>query len=86
MSTSTLHIYRWHSVNLVPSWDIFPVKVEAHPGEVQITGRTYQLTLFGIVFTLTRTYPGAPSTSRSFNLIGPLWSRKSRRWYRANPL
>jgi hypothetical protein len=73
-------VYRWHSVNIVPHGDAFDVCADDPP--FRVIARVYSATIFGWIINVA-----IPTSQRrngwSLPLLGPLWSRRRRCWYRA---
>lgn len=85
-----LMVYRWHSINLVPTIGIYSVasdnKIDPVTGcrgwDGTVVGRVVELTVFGVIINFM--YPTTKSGKQfSSKLRGPLWSNKKKKWYHA---
>ena len=83
-----LMIYKWHSINLVPSLSRYNIasndKIDSQTGckvwDGTLVGRCIEILFFGIVFSFM--YPNTKFKKQDFgNLRGPLWSRRRHCWY-----
>jgi hypothetical protein len=83
-----LYIYRWHSINLIPSIGFHNVasnnKVDPIHGCLQwdgtLVGRVVEITFFGFIINFM--YPNTKFKKQwSSKLRSPLWSRKRKCWY-----
>jgi len=75
--------YRWHSVNLVPIVGAVDICEDEAPNAV--FRRDYSINLFGRIFVLelpTKRF----RLSWDSPVVGPLWSRRKKRWYWPTPV
>ena len=71
-----MKVFRWHSINLIPTFTIFPICEDDPPYD--LAGSMVEIVVFGIVFHfLVATVLPYFST----HIRGPLWSRKYKHWY-----
>lgn len=76
------HTWKWHSINIVPFVNMYNIgdgEVEGCP----IIGHLLEVTLLGRVFTYMFSSTQFKEF-RSFDFVGPLWSRKQKCWYSAH--
>ena len=77
-STGGIRVYPWHSVNLIPQVAIVPVCNDDEPYqyasmvEVVVLGHVLHVDL-----------PFQIARGMSTPLLGPLWSKRKKKWYRA---
>ena len=82
-------IYKWHSINLVPTFSYFDIasddKIDSVHGcynwDGTIIGRCIEVSIFGIIFNFM--YPNTKFKKQHIGKVyGPLWSRRRKQWYR----
>jgi hypothetical protein len=72
--------YPWHSINIIPNGGLV---MTYDDGEIPVRyGSLLEIVIFGQVFHIN--FPLKVSRGRSIPLIGPLWSKKKKKWYRAS--
>jgi hypothetical protein len=75
-------VHRWHSINLIPSFDVFNIADEDYTAAgFKIVARCLQLILFGFIISIM--WPSKREKRQfGFRTRGPLYSRRNKRWYR----
>jgi len=78
MNNWGFHIFKWHSINLLPHWSIVSI---CDDDTFKIIGRAIQITIFGFVIDFM--FPASKSKRAKFSpVFGPMWSRRRKLWYR----
>ncbi len=79
-----LYIYRWHSVNLIPSLSVCST-CNDDPPDYSALGRLYQFVWLGLVLNISRP---SKKTFRGWCIrqIGPCYSLRRKCWYLYPPI
>lgn len=72
------YIYKWHSINLLPHWELTPVCDNGY--RAPIIEHWLSITLFGFIFNFVWSN-NKDFKPRSSNIGGPAWSRRRKKWY-----
>jgi len=77
-STGGIRLYPWHSINLIPQAAIVSIVDDSEPYKYY---SMVELVVLGHVLHVDM--PFKVSRGWSTPLLGPLWSKRKKKWYRA---